>query len=115
MKSTTPGVKGDIIIDANTLQILILKSFRYCLGRKSMAVSECVEIIIEYWEVLSSAFKLIIYKEIQEAIDRGEAGMQEDIKEWDRILNLYNVQERLLPFFERNFGTKNDFLNGPIY
>lgn len=70
------------------LSILLLDSFRCCLGRKTYAVSDCVEHLTKYWEIIPKPWRLKIKKDICEAIDKDQAGMGMDVVEWQKILNL---------------------------
>jgi len=71
-----------------TNNIVLFMAFRYALGRKTYAVSLVVDEIIDRWETLDDVDKKQYKKEIQEAIDSGHAGMNIDIIEWKRILEL---------------------------
>ena len=62
-------------------------AFRYALGRKTYAVQTVVEYILENWELLKPATRGLIQAEIEMAIDKGEAGMEMDVKQWTRLLN----------------------------
>jgi len=63
-------------------------AFRYALGRKTYAVGIIVDEIIDRWETLDDVDRTQYKKEIQEAINAGRAGMDMDIIEWERILEL---------------------------
>ena len=67
-------------------ETMIVESFRYCLGRRSYAVSECVERTKKYWPKLSDNIKKLILKDIQECIDRGGAGDDCDVREWNSLI-----------------------------
>ena len=63
-------------------------AFRYALGRMSTAPSIVARDIINNWDVLGTYTKNQIKEEIQEAIDNNRAGMNCDISEWEKILEL---------------------------
>jgi len=67
---------------------IIMYSFRYCLGRMTYAVSEMVGILINNWDNLKKHTQEQIQSEIKEAIKRENAGMECDVKEWEKILDL---------------------------
>jgi hypothetical protein len=71
-----------------TGESMVFWAFRYCLGRRSYAVSDCVENLLDAFPKLRRRDQLTIQKEIREAIQKGEAGMDMDVKEWQRILEL---------------------------
>lgn len=67
---------------------MIMYMFRYTLGRKTYAVSTVSDYLINNWHRFKDYTKEQMIKEIEEAIKRGEAGMQCDIDNWKRILLL---------------------------
>ena len=67
---------------------MIFYAFRYCLGRMTYAVIDCVEYIIWAWDDLSDKTKDRIKKEINEALESGDAGMDIDRNKWKKILQL---------------------------
>lgn len=66
---------------------IIFYAFRYALGRMTYAVSTVAEFIINNLEDLDETDKNLIVKEIKEAIDEGNAGMQCDIDQWLKVVN----------------------------
>jgi len=71
---------------------ILFYAFRYALGRKTYAVSDVVNCLEENWSELNYKDKTIIQKEIQEAIKEGNAGMDMDIVQWQKILNLKKIK-----------------------
>ncbi len=67
---------------------MVMYSFRYALGRKTYAVSTVSDYLIENWHRFKDHTKEQMIKEIEEAIKRGEAGMECDVDSWKRILLL---------------------------
>ena len=65
---------------------IVFYAFRYALGRKTVAVGSVVDYLLENWDSLSPAIRGLIQAEIETAIDKGEAGMEMDIKEWSKLL-----------------------------
>ena len=80
-------------IRKDQLATLLFNSFRYCLGRKTYAVSEYVEILVQEWDELPRKYKDLIKKEIKIVINTGNAGMDMDAKEWQQILELEETKE----------------------
>ena len=72
----------------NLNEEILFYAFRYALGRRSYAVSEVSDAIIENWDSLSNTYKDLIIEEINTAIKNKSAGMECDIKNWQRILLL---------------------------
>ena len=48
--------------------------FRYCLGRSSYAVADCVDAINSNWNAISKDTKTLIAKEIEEHLGREKHG-----------------------------------------
>ena len=67
---------------------IIFYAFRYVLGRKTYAVSEVVEHLINNWGNLKTETQYQIKKEILIAIKEDKAGMEMDVEEWKKILEL---------------------------
>lgn len=70
-------------------EAILLFAFRYCLGRKTYAVSIVVDLIIKNWDNLDLIIRAMITKEI---IDYkklyGDLGHNCDEIQWNRILDL---------------------------
>jgi len=83
----TPRITPLILeIEIQEFNTIILESFRYCLGRRSYAVSNCVDRILKYWKNITDNTKKLILKEIRTSIDLGSAGDECDIFEWEKVL-----------------------------
>lgn len=67
---------------------ILFYAFRYALGRKTGVVSQMVGIIITRWKDISAYKREMMKHEIQHAIAMGTAGMDCDIEEWKKILQL---------------------------
>jgi hypothetical protein len=82
-KSKMP-IPDDYIIQS----FLLFAAFRYALGRMTGTVSTAVKIIIECWPRLLPNDRFFYHKEIKEAIEANRAGMDIDVKQWQKILEL---------------------------
>ena len=67
---------------------ILIYSFRYTLGRASYSVSTMVETILAEWGNLSDHDKQLFKREINQAIESNMAGMDMDITEWKKILDM---------------------------
>lgn len=76
------------LIDNQLLVTFIIQSFRYCLGRRSYAVSDCVKILQQYWNKLPGFLQRQIQNDIREALKLDHAGDQCDQFQWSKILKL---------------------------
>ncbi len=63
-------------------------AFRYALGRMSIAPSVVVAWLSDNWPEIEEANKKMMIREINEAIKTDTAGMEMDIKEWQKVLDL---------------------------
>lgn len=75
---------AEIIVDSEVL----FYAFRYALGRKTYVVNDVVRALREHWTTMKVNEQRLIHKEILEAIKENNAGMDCDITEWKRILEL---------------------------
>ncbi len=69
---------------------MIFWAFRYCLGRRSYAVSDCVDNIIAVWGELEENTQNCIVKEINEAFKSGCYGDEMDRQQWEKVLGADN-------------------------
>lgn len=73
---------NEITVPSDHLEGLIFYSFRYALGRMTYAVSDAADYIKTYKSVLTKNTRMLIRKEIKQAVSEGRAGMQMDVDEW---------------------------------
>ena len=66
---------------------LILYATRYCLGRRTFAVDDMVEYLLDNWDSFSKQLKDTIIRDIKRAIEEKMAGEECDIRDWKKILN----------------------------
>jgi hypothetical protein len=67
---------------------ILFYAFRYALGRSTYAVNTVVNEIIKTWEVTPRYTQLQFKSEIETAIRSDRSGMQMDVSEWQRVLDL---------------------------
>jgi hypothetical protein len=80
-------VHSDLIAIEDQAEILIC-AFRYALGRRTYITSTVSDVIRGAWPHLSPGDRALIQREIRQAIDQGRAGMECDIKSWQKVLEL---------------------------
>lgn len=73
---------------------MLLWAFRYCLGKRTYAVKDCVENIIYCWDQLYSIDQRLIQEEIKGYVALNTPGHDIDIKEWKRVLELPLKKEK---------------------
>ena len=69
----------------------IVYAFRYALGRVTYASQDVSDYLIDNWHRFSKHTQSQIVEEIEQAIERNDAGMECDINMWKRILLLHNA------------------------
>lgn len=69
--------------------IFLMYSFRYALGRRSYAVSDVADALIEHREQVRPDWRLQCIRDITEAIAEGRAGMEMDEREWMKVVHAF--------------------------
>ena len=75
--------------------LMATAAVRYCLGRSSYIVGDCVDWLLANWERFEPGCRLVILRDISEAIQRDDEarergdqylplGMDMDRREWER-------------------------------
>ena len=75
-------------IETDDDRLILIAAFRYALGRMSYMPSVVAGAIEQCWAELTEHDQRLIKREIDEAIERGHAGMDCDIATWRRVLEL---------------------------
>lgn len=101
-----------IEVKAKHFDTLMIESVRYCLGRMTYAVSECTQIVRQYWRHIGKNAKQVIRRDIAEKIeehnrwittDTGRQslengisvlGAESDAFIWIELLNWIDEQEK---------------------
>ena len=92
-----------ISVNHRTFQTLAIQSLRYCLGRRTFAVIDCVEFIRKHWQDLTKHAKAIIIRDLDEALQSHEddlrdnreycyLGDQCDYQKWKSLREWINTQ-----------------------
>ena len=80
---------------------IVVYAFRYALGRMTYVVKDVSDYLIDNWHRFEKQTKERIISDIQDAIKKGEAGMEMDVKMWERILVLEDcLREEFIPSTE---------------
>lgn len=69
-----------IEINPRHLEKLLTESVRYCLGRKSYAVSECTDIVRKYWKEIGDNPRFVIKRDISDEIKRHDDWIAIDLR-----------------------------------
>lgn len=70
-------------MDITSLRIC---AFRYALGRSTYIVSSVVDELIDHWDEFKGWERDMMCNDIKHAIEHGIAGMDMDVKQWQRVL-----------------------------
>lgn len=76
-----------MVIPKSEQRDCLIYAFRYALGRMSMSVMTVSQVILDSWSSLSRHDQQLIQREINYAIEHGNAGMACDIARWQMILD----------------------------
>lgn len=68
---------------------ILIYAFRYALGRSSYSVSTVSKIILDNWDIISESDKKLFNREILEAQETNNIGMEMDARSWMKIVNKY--------------------------
>lgn len=77
---------NNIEISSFNLNTLIICSFRYALGRKTYIVSDICDLIMKYYSDLQPHIVDRICKEINQALETNNYGMEMDKDIWKELL-----------------------------
>lgn len=78
-----------MIIPQEHQRDLLIYAFRYTLGRATYAPHTVMEVLKGCWPDLSDADRSLYVREIQEAIDHGQAGHECDKNAWAGLINYH--------------------------
>lgn len=76
------------LVTEEDLQIMLLSTFRYSLGRKTYMSEVCADFLTKWWHVLPESHRQMIQDEIRHGIRIGNAGSDCDVAAWERVLEL---------------------------
>jgi len=79
----------------NNHESIMFYAFRYALGRRTYATSDVSSYLIEHWKELNTITRVLIHKEIKEAIKNDVAGMNCDITSWKKLLLLSDKKQEV--------------------
>ena len=77
-----------ILITQHELEDFCFCSLRYALGRTTYITNTISQLLIKYAIFLPNTVKRQLIKEIEGEIARGNGGMQCDIAEWQKLIEV---------------------------
>lgn len=69
--------------------LMALAAVRYCLGRASYIVGDCVDWLYEQWPALDENVRTVIARDVDQALREGRVGMDMDREQWERARKLW--------------------------
>lgn len=92
-----------ISVDCRTFQTLAIQSLRYCMGRRTFAVIDCVAFLRQHWKDLTKNAKIIIIRDLDEALQWHEEDLKDgkeycylgdecDYQKWKSLREWINTQ-----------------------
>jgi hypothetical protein len=82
------NVDQAILPELSINDTIVFYAFRYCLGRRSYAVDDCVAYLEAHWTELLPRIQRQIQVELRAAIEQNAAGDACDVVQWQRVLAL---------------------------
>lgn len=87
-----------------TNQIMVTAAVRYCIGRKTYIVSDCVEWVLDNWDNFTESTQGIIRKDIETELVRDNyarlngdtflpLGHDCDRAQWERLRGLWTINK----------------------
>jgi hypothetical protein len=73
-------------------QLMAIAMHRYCLGRSSYIVGAGIESLDAVWDQLTPETQAVILRDTREALERGEAGMDIDMRGWQAFVTRHEGQ-----------------------
>ena len=81
-------------------QIMVIAAMRYCMGRRTYIVGDCVEWLIVQWPNFNEHTRALIQRDLEEEFDRDDKarleqdtylplGMDMDRREWEKVRKLW--------------------------
>lgn len=80
-------------LEDDTDQLMVMAAHRYCLGRRSYIVGECVRWLKQTWPQCVENTRFVILRDTIEAVLRHRAGMAIDENEWREFLRWAGARE----------------------
>jgi hypothetical protein len=65
---------------------MVIYATRYAIGRMSYCVGEVVGYLLAHWDQLEPKTRIVIERDIEEALAEGRYGMEMDKQQWLRVL-----------------------------
>lgn len=73
----------------DSLDILVIPALRYGLGRRTYITGMIADCLIRNKKDIRHDIRDLVVREIKRAVEEGNAGMQVDIDEWNRVIDAY--------------------------
>ena len=80
-----------INVSHRTFQTLAIQSLRYCMGRMTYAVSDCIEFIRQHWQDLTPNTKRVIIRDLDVELESHEDDVKSG-KEYCRLGSAFDYQ-----------------------
>lgn len=72
------------------LNTLVIPALRYGLGRRTYITGMIADCLIRNKKDIHRDIRDLIVREIKRAIEEGNAGMQMDVDEWNRVIEVFD-------------------------
>lgn len=83
-------------VNKSVYEQMLISAVRYALGRATYIVGTTTDEVKRVWGELSENTRMVIRRDVCEALDRGQVGMEMDDSRWRHLIAFiddYNVKE----------------------
>ena len=82
-------------------EMMAVAAFRYCLGRRTGAVRECAEWLVNVWSILSPQNREVIQRDLEKAFEEDDVARADDSRlkplgdncdreDWEKVRALWS-------------------------
>lgn len=83
-------------VNNSVYEQLLISAVRYALGRATYIVGTTTDEVMRVWGELSENTRMVIRRDVSEALDRGQVGMEMDDSRWRNLIGFvddYDARE----------------------
>ncbi len=74
-------------VNKSVYEQILISAVRYALGRATYIVGTTTDEVTRVWNELSENTRTVIRRDVSEALDRGQVGMEMDDSRWRHLIS----------------------------
>lgn len=74
-------------VNNSVYEQMLISAVRYALGRATYIVGTTTDEVKRVWSELSENTRMVIRRDVSEALDRGQVGMEMDDSRWRHLIS----------------------------